>query len=216
MQSTIPFTGFYDSDHSALLDNELESIFSDNNGDPLPSAGDSWEHIDWTKVHTEYAKRYADTFCDLLSDGAGVPIRLKFVELNSPRAYNFATDRIFVEVSQRAVKALYKLATGHPAAKAQLDGQIHEKFTSYDGFMSFYDNSLAAWPKNPLEWDANQIGTLIESVFYQSFEPSDLAAWAIMESASGNGQIDSMLWDALDADGRAILEAERKVADGVE
>ena len=207
METTIPFSGFYESDHDSLLDSELEQLFSDQNGDPLPSAGDSWEHIDWRKVHTAYANEYTEQFNALLSDAVKFPVNLKLTELSSPRSYNFTTDRIFCTVSQRAVKALYKLAD-----KAALNTLIADKFTSYDGFMSYYENTLAAWPSNPLGWDANQIGTLIESVFFQFFDRSD--SWEIMEGARGNGVIDSLLYDALDAEGRAILEAERKAADG--
>jgi hypothetical protein len=204
METTIPFSGFYESDHDSLLESALEQLFSDQNGDPLPCAGDAWGHIDWTKVQAEYAEEYARQFAALLSDVAGFPIRLPLVELNSPRSYKFTTDRIFCKVSQRTVKALHKLAD-----KAKLDKLIHDKFTSYDGFLSYYDNSLTAWPKNPLEWDANQIGTLLESVFFEHFDRSNFNAWEIMEGWDGNGGPSNLLYDALDAEGRALLESER-------
>jgi hypothetical protein len=210
METTIPFTGFYNSDHDSLIESELEQMFSDQNGRPLPSAGDSWEHIDWRKVHLAYAQEYAGQFFALLSDAAKIKIPYKFVELNSPHSYNFTTDRIFCTVSQRTAWALYKLAD-----KTALDSLIHDKFTSYDGFMSYYDNSLTAWPKNVLKWDANQIGTLVESVFFQFFDRKDFHAWEMM-MGDGNSEISNILWDALDAKGLKILEAERKAADGEE
>jgi Mg/Co/Ni transporter MgtE len=209
METTIPFTGFYESDHDSLIENELEQLFSDQNGDPLPSAGDAWEHIDWRKVHTEYAKEYAGQFFALLSDAAKIKIPYKFAELSSPGSYNFTTDRIFCAVSQRTARALYKLAD-----KTALDKLIHKKFTSYDGFMSYYDNSLTAWLKDVLKWDANQIGTLVESIFFQFFDSKDFQAWEVMEGPRCNGEVASMLYDALDAEGRKILEAESKAADG--
>ena len=204
METTIPFSGFYGSDHDSLLESELEQIFSNQNGDPLPCAGDAWEHIDWTKVYAGYAEEYAGQFAALLSDVVEFPVRLPIVELNSPRQYNFTTDRIFCKVSQSTVKALYKLAD-----KAKLDRSIRDKFTSCDGFLSYYENSLTAWPKNPLDWDANQIGTLLESVFFEHFDRSNFNAWEIMESWVGNGGASNLLYDALDAEGRALLESER-------
>jgi Mg/Co/Ni transporter MgtE len=209
METTIPFTGFYESDHDSLIDSEFEQMFSDENGDPLPSAGDSWEHIDWRKVHTEYAKEYAGQFFALLSDAAKIKIPYKFAELSSPGSYNFTTDRIFCAVSQRTARALYKLAD-----KTALDKLIHKRFTSYDGFMSYYDNSLTAWLKDVLKWDANQIGTLVESVFFQFFARKDFHAYEMM--VDENGEIDSLLYDALDAEGRKILKTERATADGEE
>ena len=209
METTIPFTGFYESDHDSLIDNELEQMFSDQNGDPLHSAGDSWEHIDWRKVYIAYAQEYAGQIFALLSGCLKIKLPYTFVELSSPRYYNFTTDRIFCTVSQRTARALYKAAD-----KAALDKLIHDKFTSCDGILSYYDNSLTAWPKSVLKWDANQIGALIESVFFQFFNPEDFQAWEIMEGPRGNGEIDSMLYDALDAEGREILKSESKAADG--
>lgn len=87
-------------------------------------------------------------------------IGLKFESMDSPREYNFATDRIFCHIPLKTVRALFK------ASKAEnhisLRAAIRERFTSYDGFISGYPNALDSWLSKPLqEWDHNEIGTLL-------------------------------------------------------
>ena len=125
----------------------------------------------------------------------GIKLNAKFSALVSPRSYNFTTDRIFVKIPLRAVKELYKYVGAEKLNKA-----IEERFTSYDGFMSFYDNSLAAWPKNLNEWDCNQIGTLLEFP-----SPERIREYSIMEDSNCNGELDSILWGALDQEGKDAL-----------
>lgn len=129
----------------------------------------------------------------------GIKLNAKFSGLDSPRSYNFTTDRIFVKIPLRAVKELYKLV-----GVEKLGSAIKERFTSYDGFMSFYDNSLEAWPKNLNEWDCNQVGILLDCLTKNQDE------WGIMEDSNCNGDLDSILWDAMDQDGKDALNRARK------
>ena len=45
---------------------------------------------------------------------------------------------------------------------AKLKERIKERFSSRDGFMSFYSSDLGDWPKELKDWDHNQLSTLLE------------------------------------------------------
>lgn len=43
---------------------------------------------------------------------------------------------------------------------------IKKRFTSYDGFISFYSNRIEDWLDKPLtEWDHNELGTLLYALW---------------------------------------------------
>jgi hypothetical protein len=156
--TTIPFQGFYESVHSMYIDDAIDSNFDDRQG-----SGDAktpWElDLNYRKACVEYAKRYAYKFAQEL----GLKT-LAFESLDSPREYNFTTDRIFCTIDLDEVKALRDSIDTET-----LENAVKEKFTSRDGFMSFYQNSLTdtgqekrTWDKPLDEWDCNQVALLIE------------------------------------------------------
>lgn len=87
-------------------------------------------------------------------------IHMKFESMDSPREYNFATDRVYGTVPLAIIYLLFRKsrANGHAAFRAT----IEERFTSYDGFRSHYSNHLADWLEKPLrDYDHNELGTLL-------------------------------------------------------
>lgn len=216
--ATIPFSGFYESMHSQMLDDELEQMTQDDHGNQWQRTGEDgepeypgaklWQHVQWPLAFAAYAKLYTEQFDSYFSQETGIKLRLEFDELSSPREYNFTTDRIFVGLPKRAVRDLWRKVD-----KRKLDELIRAKFTSYDGFNSFYPNSLASWGetwRDVTTWDHNQIGTLIECVCL-SDRNDDGQRWSELEydliaDLSSNGYIANIVWDALDADGRAIVD----------
>lgn len=185
LKTTIPFAGFYESIHSDQLDRELQQIFEDDHGNILDEElfNKANDNLDWQKVFLAYTQDYVKSFADCFDLKS-----LKFQELSSPREYNFTTDLIFCTIDSAEVERLY-----FECNKDNLNNLITKKFTSRSGFISFYDNSLAAWGSDLSKWDANQVGTLIESsieyhnyfdeleIFQNSFE---IASSAI--DAGGN------------------------------
>ena len=188
--TTICFSGFYNTLHDSELDTTLEQMFSDRdtgctiNYDLYNRALDK---MNWRAVHTAYAKEYMDDFMRWLD------LELEFVELNSPRFYNYETDRIFVFITEASLKRAYD-RVDTPALR-QL---VRERFTSRDGFISFYDANLDDWPSNVFEWDANQIGTLLIALANQECSNTDgFSQWdeyELMEQTRGNGLIDDILY----------------------
>ena len=201
--TTIPFSGFYESNHDDTLDRALASLVEDDNGDTPEEARELSQNVQWAKVFPVYARKYLEAFNDAFKESTGVDPKLKFDTLDSPREYNFTTDRIYATLPKTAIRAMYRAVD-----KSNLDKLIHENFTSRSGFSSFYDNTLAAWLKKgkPETWDANQVGTLVEALWEDHNAEDALEPWVLMEYESGNGVFDDMVYDALDEKGRALVD----------
>jgi len=140
------FSGFYESFHSSVFEREEEYILEEYKGK-------TWDDFKWEYDYLSYCKNYVHAVNSILD------LKLEFVELSSPREYNFSTDRIFCTISK---KDLNKISTA-------LDTEIMKdlvkrRFTSRDGFISSYSNDINEWKEKPLkDWDYNELGTLLEA-----------------------------------------------------
>lgn len=189
LETNIPFAGFYCTGYEEALDTALAAaIESRVEEDKLTDeqAGEYGEILfrftNWRQVHLAVAKLYADTFNALFLDWSGVNLELSFKALESPRFYNFETDRIFADGSEAAFIALRAAVD-----EATLRLMIRERFTSRSGFISFYPNELDEWKADVTLWDANELATLIacylpdgwdQQVFEDTFGGSEaLSAW---------------------------------------
>lgn len=186
--TAVPFTGFYESEHGWRLDDALERMVDDDAGivnDRLLEI--AYDNVDWGKAHADYAKLYAAFFSDQLG------VRLRFDALQSPREYNFSTDCIFAYVKSDDAGTL--LAN---CDREQLAELVKETFTSRSGFISFYSPDLDDWPADVVDWDHNQIGVLLECV-------AGDASW-MMDEANCNGDLDEILYSALNKEGRRAVD----------
>lgn len=87
-------------------------------------------------------------------------IRATFESMDSPREYNFTTDRVYAHIPLAVMRHILRQskAEGH----ATLARVIADNFTSRDGFSSFYSNDAADWLAKPLQdWDHNELGHLL-------------------------------------------------------
>ena len=188
MLTTIPFVGFYESEHNVALNDALEQIFSDLdtgceiNHELVWRASDL---CDWGEVRKEYAKEYSER----VAQAFNIP-SLKFESLNSPREYNFTTDRIFCTISEDDVRRILSLVDS-----AALAALVRDTFTSRDGFISYYSPDVAEWG-SVANWDHNQSGTLIQAYINQT-DSRFAEAWeeyALMEDYRCNGHLEASLW----------------------
>lgn len=176
----IPFQGFYHSIHDDNLDRAADSVLQDDRGDCVHDGlvMRLFDAVDWKQAHISYAKEYTKAWADKVGI-AGV----EFEELNSPREYNFTTDRIFVKIPDAEVRRIFSETPRQP---------LHEKaaewFTSRSGFISFYSADTISW--GPLDtWDHNQIGCLIAA--YCKFKEFDEEH--LVEDFNCNGDIDNWI-----------------------
>jgi hypothetical protein len=181
--TTIPFSGFYGSLHSIELDDTLDQMFSDRGTGSHVNDGlvaHAIDKINWQATHIAYAQEYCEQFA--LEMG----VTLNFEALVSPREYNFVTDRIFASISCASLERLYAVVD-----KNALVDMVRVKFTSRDGFASFYPNELGGWPADVQDWDHNQIGTLIETLVGKGFD--QFKEHDLMSDSRSNGFCDSIL-----------------------
>tara|TARA_R110001599_G_scaffold210984_1_gene408402 strand:- start:504 stop:1007 length:504 start_codon:yes stop_codon:yes gene_type:complete len=112
---SLNFGGFYHSEHSENIDSQEEMN------------GYNWKEIDYKKTHLNYCNSYLNRLSEELE------INLKFIQLDSPREYNFTTDKIVCSISNKDFKVLLDAYD-----TKELFNYIEEHSKSRDGFHSFY------------------------------------------------------------------------------
>ena len=146
-------------------------------------------------------------------------IHMTFESMDSPREYNFATDRVYGTLPLAVMYLMFRKsrANGHAALKAT----IEERFTSYDGFRSHYSNELADWLEKPLrDYDHNELGTLlIAAMRLASNETDDEMRWRLYEATCGDcgayqAWESAVDWQKFDA--KRMEKRAEKLADWIE
>lgn len=146
----IPFSGFYETIHSNDIDRHFEWLYNLDD-DPEIDWYDQLQPGEYKKAEIEYCKQYTQLFSEL------VDVPMTFKEMTSPREYNFSTDRIFCNMNADELTKI-KNRLDHD----KMTELVKRKFTSCDGFMSFYSNSYDEWLNQSEPWDHNQISTALE------------------------------------------------------
>ena len=183
--ATIPFQGFYDSLYSHAIDSEIENSIdyyykeyelTEAQRDTLANG---YLEKNTGEFYYNVAKDYAEAFIYEIEKETGLTLNARFESMESPREYNFQTDRIFIELPETSAVAFVNYILANH--KEELEKLIAQRFTSRDGFWSNYDNTLEAWG-NPSEWDLNQLGTCFEIFEYLEDEIYD--SYNLYESIS--------------------------------
>tara|TARA_R110002167_G_scaffold51091_1_gene148218 strand:- start:231 stop:737 length:507 start_codon:yes stop_codon:yes gene_type:complete len=117
---SLNFGGFYHSEHSDNIDSKEESY------------GYNWEDVDYKKTHINYCKEYLNKL------NFELEIDLTFIQLDSPREYNFTTDKIVCSISNKDFKTLLNTYD-----TKELFNYIEEHSKSRSGFTSFYSGYAA-------------------------------------------------------------------------
>jgi len=173
----IPFMGFYESIHSATIDDQMDSWadyeanYSDNAAEYKAleiSESDlfnlRFDCTDYGVAQREYLESFTRRFIGELSDEAGRDIPATFKAMESPKYYNFETDRLFCEIPLSFAESMLADLKGKKGGVKILESAIEERHKSRDGFMSFYRADLATWLKKPVaDWDHNELETLFLS-----------------------------------------------------
>jgi len=199
---SIPFSGFYESSHDAALDDYLQQIFSDDSGcETTPAYDIAWQAIDWRITYLAYAQLY----CKNLANETGAT--WQFLNLDSPREYNFRSDEIDVTVSLAELQRIRRyVLDGHESDWLQL---CKDRLTARDGFIPFYSSNPYTW--GTLEdWEAPQISLLVECYVmarlaeYES-DPAWYLAYECVDDCNGDisraieSAIPAEAWDRINA-----------------
>lgn len=146
------FGGFYESlwlnsDTEYYAMHELQDMYGE-----LKHA-DDWYVSD--NYRLEVAERYTAFIEELLHD-MDLKCDLLLSDIWSPKYYNFYTDRIYAVIEWADdydfAKHLLTYMRKHQPRLSQL---IHRYHTSYDGFISFMDNTYTEWYNRFVTFDEN-------------------------------------------------------------
>ncbi len=165
----LPFAGFYESVHGQQLDDAQErdaEHFASSDNEDYPNAVGMEESdlndilfqmADYRKGFEKYARDYVSAFAGYVKQETGVDLGLEFEKLESPREYNFDTDRIFAYIPVSVLGTLKSVVSLENLAEV-----IKERHESRIGFASFYTTDIEAWNAKPLaDWDHNELCTLL-------------------------------------------------------
>lgn len=179
LTATLPFAGFYGSQHDTDLSYAVESMFCNGQGDSCPGLADRVSRAcDWRAVHRAFAREFAETYCE----EAGID-DARFESMDSPAFYNFETDRVFIELAPEEARWMMRATS-----PTSLDRVARNRHTSRSGFISFYSADWRTW--GDVEgWDHNQLQTLIEA--YVQDTRNELDEAGLMEGARCNGRIEA-------------------------
>jgi hypothetical protein len=226
----IPFGGFYESMWSSILDDALEQaaeydcnerqreegVPSDLHLDERAYQDAIFEACNYRAGELEIAKDYVECFNRKIKEETGIDLGLKFKTMESPREYNFTTDRLFSDISLKARRRMlaYSRNLDNHATLARM---IEKRHTSRSGFSSFYSNDWADWKAKPVaEWDHNELGTLLCVLVARLGQDWE---WDIYESLAERGYdyqdeaIDWAKYEATIKEAREDLEVELRSAD---
>lgn len=184
----IPFFGFYESIYDSEMDSvvERESEYLQEYYDL--SRFESCDVFDalhsncnWEQIRQEIIKDYISAFNSSFESECSIDLGLDSVVMESPSEYNFTTDRLFSNISDEKIKELYNASKENK--HVELAKIIKEKFTSYDGFISFYPNDINSWiEKGFKNWDSNELGALLLAILAINDIDRDEFEFDMMES----------------------------------
>ena len=208
LESTIPFDGFYESFISADIEYQMgQQIEWDCDIYDLNESEEEILYNNYLSVNTSYfynqiAEDYTNLYIDALNERLkGFSLNATYKCFESPREYNFKTDRIFIEIEENhAVDFIKYLVKNY---KKELEKKIQDMFTSRSGFISFYKNSIDLWTKDFKEWDCNMIGTCFELFDFDELHFYESLSETIMFN----------LGNTLGKDGIDLLDRKQKEKD---
>lgn len=164
------FEGFYNS----YLD--LSENIEVGEDESYSMTEEQFDNIDWNKTNENVSKFYLNYFKDELSDffkSIGI-LSLEFIKVDSPKYYNYSTDKLVCNIEVNKNKFLTELQKYNFEAWRQF---LKNNFTSYDGFISFYPNDPNEWAElitEKFEDDNVIIETLLQFYLEQNEEFEDL------------------------------------------
>ena len=143
------FTGFY----HGLWDqgeNEYNAITCLQDSDD-PDIRSLHYIEDWgfcSDYREKVAQMFAEEYVDIINRHFGLDLELAGSYVQSPKEYNFRTDKIYVTIAipnyEALVKQLSSLASD-PKYRSTIAKTIKDNHTSRDGFWSWMSNDIEEW-----------------------------------------------------------------------
>lgn len=223
------FPGFYNSHLKYYIESyvEMESewAFDQSNDNCLIESDklnmsiysgllwDNYKHNIYKELIADY---YIDSFIEYIADYGlkinqrkknyaseiDLHIKLKFEAIDSPKYYNFETDKLICKI---LIDDIRKILKAHKKDNYKhLNDFCIDNFTSISGFHSFYSNDYNdIINKNINDLDCNEIGALISSLYnYEKFKEAELY---FCEDICGNGELENCFdWPKIESELEAL------------
>lgn len=153
------FHGFYESIWSNLADDSMQRDIEERG----ITKGEDWS-CNYREFEMAVVERYTDMYLDVVNSELDFGVIKKGKpELDSPRYYNYRTDRIYVDVEFRAVRKLRVLMKKW---EKELRKLIRDHHTSRDGFISFMSNDFDEWVSEYLVYGHEDFGLYLSFALY--------------------------------------------------
>ena len=129
------FSGFYENFYwEPDLDSEAQYL-EDEHGYKDKNL---WEKFDYRKWNQHISKELCNLVEEFMSEWI---LKIEYEKISSPREYNFSTDAIHCNITVKP-KAIREYLQANKEAFAKY---IKDRYTSRDGFMSWFSNDIEDW-----------------------------------------------------------------------
>lgn len=187
IESFLPvFNGFYNT----LFEPNEEEVIEE------PFTYDNYT-FDYAGYRTDVSKECVGVIENELKH-IGIDVTITYQSLYSPKEYNFTSDSINVKYKVKNPKQINDYLLANIEA---FTAYIKRKYTSYDGFSSFWSNDAKVWLKDHLnnKKDLNHtFGAILDFIFEnEGYNVSDLYD-SVQGNVCLNGTLNPCVQEAMD------------------
>lgn len=132
------FSGFYESE---LYNSDTLWNIAYNNQDEEEYKDKEWDFVEpdgYEEYEKAVCKECVSNIFYLMEDNDAIE-SMEWAELNSPREYNFTTDKLVCDM-EIDLEKLRKYC--YETKRTEFDNYLKDNYTSYDGFCSFIPNNV--------------------------------------------------------------------------
>jgi len=129
IEFNLNFGGFYESIHSHKIDDSISNYY-DKDIDDIYDDPKIYDQIDFKAMQKNYCIEWLDEYLKIVDNHN--QLNIEFKGIDSPKYYNFETDKINAVINESIVDSIIK------DANHDLIEYINENSQSYDGCHSWY------------------------------------------------------------------------------
>lgn len=135
------FYGFYNTIYyNCEMENDYNEMMDGEGDESLDKNHKHYELVHYDEYQKDLCKKWVDLVRHQLETATGNVIRsIKYKRLDSPRFYNFETDKLVASINFR-INALKRWCFITKPDK--FNEYLNEHYSSYDGFCSFIPNCI--------------------------------------------------------------------------
>lgn len=180
------FTGFYNTIAENEIDYTVESEMKYYNV--------SYEQleIDYKGMFSEIGQYFIDQLENELQ-GEFSSLKLKFVEVDSPKYYNYRNDEIIVSISlnQQDVNKLIDLIFEY---QDDFSNYLYDNFTSLSGFIPSYSSQFEDWQQETKNFKIYDDDVMLSYVLdFICIYVLELEEYNLLEDVNANGGLFSYI-----------------------